>query len=102
MTHPVPRLPAFPRGLPPIHATHRDALAARFVEWGQPAWRVNQVLDWLYPKRAAGWDEMTNLPRTLREQLAAAFSPSASPPSSNARAPTTPPASSSGASMTAP
>ena len=31
------------------------------------------MLDWLYKKRAAGWDAMTNLPRPLRARLADAF-----------------------------
>jgi len=41
-------------------------------EQGQPAYRARQILDWIYKKRVATWEEMLNLPRPLREQLAAA------------------------------
>src|ERR1017187_7436439 len=33
-----------------------------------------QLLDWLYVRRAASWDAMTNLPKTLREKLREKFS----------------------------
>lgn len=47
----------------------REELAAQFQQWNQPAYRVDQVLHWLYERRATSWDAMTNLPRPLREQL---------------------------------
>jgi 23S rRNA (adenine2503-C2)-methyltransferase len=53
-----------------IKSLGRDELAARFAEWGQPGYRVDQLLEWLYPRRAAAWDAMTNLPKELREKLA--------------------------------
>ena len=53
-----------------IKSLNRDELAARFAAWGQPAYRVDQVLQWLYPRRAASWDAMSNLPKALRELLA--------------------------------
>jgi len=52
-------------------------LQALFQQWSQPAYRVSQVLDWLYAHRVTGWHQMTNLPKKLREQLAAQFSLSA-------------------------
>ena len=39
----------------------------------QPKFRATQILDWLYQKRAARYDEMTNLPRAFRESLALEF-----------------------------
>ncbi len=39
----------------------------------QPAFRARQIADWLYRKRARSFDEMTDLPRSLREMLAAQF-----------------------------
>lgn len=39
----------------------------------QPAFRAGQIVEWLYRKRARSFDEMTNLPRDLREQLSAQF-----------------------------
>jgi 23S rRNA (adenine2503-C2)-methyltransferase len=59
--------------LPDIKSLTRDELAARFKEWGQPAYRVEQLLDWLYRRRATGWDEMSNVPKTLRERLRESF-----------------------------
>jgi 23S rRNA (adenine2503-C2)-methyltransferase len=60
--------------LPDIRSQTRDALAEQFKAWNEPAYRLDQLLNWLYTRRAAGWDEMTNLPRALREKLAGAFS----------------------------
>ena len=44
-----------------------------FVQHGLPAYRAGQVRKWLFQKRAAGFEEMTDLPAKLREQLAAEF-----------------------------
>ena len=60
--------------LPDIRSCHRDELAARFAEWQEPAFRVDQLLQWLYARRATAWDAMTNLPKPLRERLAQTFS----------------------------
>ena len=46
-------------------------LTALLAEWGQPAFRARQVWEWLYRHYAADASEMTNLPRALRERLAA-------------------------------
>ncbi len=43
-------------------------------EWGAPAYRAGQVLDWLYKRRVTSWDAMTNLPKPLRVKLAETFS----------------------------
>ncbi len=56
-----------------IKSLDEQELRARFADWHQPAYRVAQLLEWLYAHRAAGWDAMTNLPRALRERLAAEF-----------------------------
>ncbi len=40
-----------------------------FKEMGQPAFRAKQVYTWLH-RGIRGYDEMTNLPKALREQLA--------------------------------
>ena len=50
----------------------REALLARLA--GEPAYRVDQVLGWVWQRRAMAWDEMTNVPRPLRERLAAELS----------------------------
>lgn len=43
------------------------------AEQGQPAYRAQQVLDWIYQKRARSWDDMSNLPAALRTALADAY-----------------------------
>ena len=52
-----------------IKSRTREELEAQFKEWGQPAYRVGQLLQWLYERRATDWEAMTNLPKILREQL---------------------------------
>lgn len=42
--------------------------------WGQPSYRVGQILDWIYRRLATDWDAMSNLPKSLREQLRENFS----------------------------
>ncbi len=39
--------------------------------WGEPTFRARQIWTWLYDRRVASFDEMTNLPKHLREKLAA-------------------------------
>ena len=46
----------------------------QFKSWGEPVYRIAQLLDWLYARRAATWDAMTNLPKQLREKLRENFS----------------------------
>ncbi len=37
--------------------------------WGHPAYRARQVWDWIYKRYARSFDEMSNLPKPLRERL---------------------------------
>jgi 23S rRNA (adenine2503-C2)-methyltransferase len=39
-----------------------------------PSYHARQIWQWLFQKRAGSFDEMTNLSRALRDELAAAFS----------------------------
>ncbi len=43
------------------------------LDYGQPAYRAAQIRKWVFEKRAETWEQMTDLPRGLREQLAAEF-----------------------------
>ena len=47
-----------------------EELAAVAVQAGQPAYRGKQLAGWIYRQGAASLDEMTDLPRGLRESLA--------------------------------
>lgn len=50
---------------------------AELKEWladnGEKAFRAQQIFDWLYVKRVASFDEMSNLSKALREKLAEHF-----------------------------
>jgi 23S rRNA (adenine2503-C2)-methyltransferase len=56
-----------------IKSRTADELKALFQEWKQPAYRVTQLLEWLYVHRVRSWEEMTNLSKPLRERLEAEF-----------------------------
>ena len=51
-----------------------EELKAVLKEMGEPDFRVGQVLSWLFQKDASGFEEMTDLGRTLRDKLAVRFS----------------------------
>lgn len=40
---------------------------------GYPNFRAKQIMNWLYTNRVSSFDEMTNLPKTIREELAEQF-----------------------------
>lgn len=56
-----------------IKSLTREDLEARFAASKLPAYRVAQLLDWLYARRATSWDAMSNLPKNLRETLRGEF-----------------------------
>src|SRR4051812_7306960 len=56
-----------------IYDLSPDTLAAEIVSWGQPAYRANQVLRWLYGDLVTDFSQMTNLPLELRKRLAGEF-----------------------------
>lgn len=51
-----------------------DFDAASLERWivarEEPSFRAKQIMQWVYQRGAAGFDEMTNLPKALRERLA--------------------------------
>ena len=61
------------RVLTDIRSQTAEELQAQFEAWKHPAYRVTQVLDWLYTRRVNDWDAMTNLPRVLRDLLRETF-----------------------------
>src|SRR5436190_23643934 len=71
------RLATLPLSAPaarPWLDTPADALRACLAERGQPAMRLRQINRWLFAGRAGSFEQMTDLPRALREELAASFS----------------------------
>lgn len=47
-----------------------EEIAAVFAELGQPAFRAKQLVEWVFAKRAASFEQMTNLPKAMRDVLA--------------------------------
>jgi len=56
-----------------IRSLTRDELQSQFEAWGQPRYRVDQLLQWLYQRYALDWDSMTDLPKALRAKLQAHY-----------------------------
>ena len=56
-----------------LHGVSPPELAALLAEWEEPAYRTDQLLDWVWKKRAGAIEEMTNLPASLRTKLAERF-----------------------------
>lgn len=50
-----------------------QALIDLLVGMGEPTFRAKQVYEWLWKKSARSFEEMTNLPKALRENLVANF-----------------------------
>ena len=47
------------------------ALQSLLTDWDEPAYRAQQLWEWLYVHLETDFDRMTNLPRALRRRLAA-------------------------------
>ena len=55
--------------LPSLQSITPETLKSQLVAWKQPAYRSDQILDWVYHKRAVTVDSMSNLPKDLKEHL---------------------------------
>jgi 23S rRNA (adenine2503-C2)-methyltransferase len=60
--------------IPDIRSQTQEQIQRQFQLWSEPAYRGTQLLRWLYNGRAASWDEMTNLPKSLRQRLSETYS----------------------------
>lgn len=68
-------MPAPPEQLlPTIYDLGPEDLKAELQKLGAPAFRATQILEWVYRKRAESFDEMSNVPKPLRWDLADRFS----------------------------
>jgi 23S rRNA (adenine2503-C2)-methyltransferase len=54
--------------------TARSAVAEAVAAAGEPAYRTDQVMEWMYVRRARSFDEMTNVPLPLRKRMEEEFS----------------------------
>src|SRR5690349_8593623 len=72
MPFPLTLSPSRPKGLLELSEQElRDWLAQRGVK----PWRARQLRHWLLQRGAETFDEMTDLPRPLRQELAVSFTP---------------------------
>jgi 23S rRNA (adenine2503-C2)-methyltransferase len=53
-----------------IKSLRLEELQEKLAELGEPKYRAGQVADWLYQKRVTSFDEMSDLPQSLRAELA--------------------------------
>lgn len=52
-----------------VKGLYIDELRALLATYALPAYRADQIFAWLYQKQACNWEEMTNLPNTLRQYM---------------------------------
>lgn len=53
-----------------IKSMYIEELEQLLQAWGEPKFRGKQIFDWLHQKQVDSFEEMTNLPKSLREKLA--------------------------------
>lgn len=53
----------------PITDLTREQLKLLLEKYGQPSYRRDQIIQWLYQRNADSYDQMTDLPKSLREIL---------------------------------
>ncbi|MBQ9368313.1 MAG: 23S rRNA (adenine(2503)-C(2))-methyltransferase RlmN [Victivallales bacterium] len=71
---------------PSIRETDESTLTAWLKSHNQPAFRAKQIRDWFFSKMAVSFDDMANVPKALREELAQDFTPCSLTPSTVLRA----------------
>ncbi len=57
-----------------IKSLRLEELQAKLGELGEPEYRATQITDWLHKKRVTSFADMTDLPQSLRAELARQFS----------------------------
>jgi len=56
-----------------IKSLFLDELQSELEESAEPSYRAAQIMDWLYYKRIRAFEEMTDVPKSLRARLAERF-----------------------------
>lgn len=62
-----------PQLKPSIYSLRLDEMKEWLTANGEKAFRAAQIYEWLYEKRVQTFEEMSNLPKALREKLEAEF-----------------------------
>ena len=58
---------------PPLTGIILEELTEFLRQRGAPTYRAKQITDWIYKKRVASFEAMSDLPNELRAELAAEF-----------------------------
>lgn len=56
-----------------IYNLNEEELKVFLAEWKEPSFRAKQIYNWMYEKGVKDFDEMVDLPKSLREKLKSAF-----------------------------
>ncbi len=56
-----------------VKSLDRDELITRLAGLGEPAYRADQILQWIYEKQVESFEQTTNLPAPLRQKLTGSF-----------------------------
>jgi 23S rRNA (adenine2503-C2)-methyltransferase len=56
--------------VPDIRSMYPEEVKQLVADLGEPKFRAAQIFSWMHAKEAHSYDEMTNLPKSLREKLA--------------------------------
>ncbi|KHF30830.1 putative dual-specificity RNA methyltransferase RlmN [Anoxybacillus sp. BCO1] len=54
---------------PSIYSLRLEDLQSWVEQQGEKPFRATQIFEWLYKKRVTSFEEMTNIPKALRERL---------------------------------
>ncbi|MFC7372121.1 23S rRNA (adenine(2503)-C(2))-methyltransferase RlmN [Fictibacillus iocasae] len=69
MLKPLSEKQANPNIKPSIYSLELHEFEAWLKEMKEPKFRAKQIFEWLYQKRVTSFEEMTNLPKGLRDKL---------------------------------
>jgi 23S rRNA (adenine2503-C2)-methyltransferase len=64
-----PAVPASVRDTSTLLGLTPEEALAMVLEWGEPKYRAQQIIQWIYERRVTSVADMTNLSRGLREKL---------------------------------
>lgn len=56
-----------------VRSLSLDDIKAVLADLNQPAFRAKQIYEWIFSKNVCSFDEMTNVPKTLRDELSQRF-----------------------------
>ncbi len=59
---------------PDIRLVSPEEIERFFLERGKPGYHARQVVEWLWKKHCTSFEQMTNLPKEIREDLRSSFS----------------------------